>query len=390
MKVAILTFFNNGNFGSELQAIAMGVFLQNLGYNPVFCKCGSTKLIGRIVRLISRKCKEKIYVIFNKEFRSMNIALRENALKQCAISLETRKKIHEDSKKLICSTVINTNKLKYQFDAYICGSDQIWSPFIMPLKKEYYLPFVPTEKKIAYGPSFGVSQLPEYHKNKIYKMVDKFKFLSVRESNAIPIVQNLCGKTPKLVCDPTILISSEKWNELVDANIGTEDTVKAKYVFTYFLGRMEKELHDIIITEFKDFRIILQPKQEVSFSENIKSEDMGLFSFLNGIRNAEYVITDSFHGTVFSVLFKKKFVVFSRNNVDKIKQVSRLDSFLAILGITHRFWNGETSLKTLIQEDINYDQVLLKLKKYQKQSQIYLQNALKEIEEKNKVERKIE
>lgn len=381
MRVAILTFFNNGNFGSELQAVAMGTYLQNLGHDPLFCKCRSTNLIGRILRLLSRVCKKQIALILNPEYRMMDIALRANASNQCVISSDTKAKVREDSKWLINSATLNKNNLKHGFDAYICGSDQIWSPLIMPLKKEYYLTFVPGNKKIAYAPSFGVASLPNYHKRAIRKYIADFQYLSVREKQGISIVEDLCGNKPQFVCDPTMLLTPDEWNGLLNANSCGMENLPDQYVLAYFLSNLDEKMTSAINETCKGQTILLLPKRENCPYPNGISDDIGIFGFLEAIKNAKYVITDSFHGTVFSIMFRKQFVVIPRNNAEEIKQVSRIESLLDILGIKRRFWHGKTMPENIIHEDIDYDQVFSNLEKYRMQSREYLQNALKEIEQ---------
>lgn len=384
MRVAVLTFFNNGNFGSELQAIAMSTFLQNLGHEPVFCKCGSTVLINRIIRFVSRSCKNTLACIFNREYRMMDVALRKNASLQCRITSETKKKVREDSRKLICSAILNTNELKHQFDAYICGSDQIWSPFIMPIKKEYYLPFVSREKKIAYAPSFGVSNLPEYHKRAIRKYIDDFQYLSVREKQAISIVEDLCGKKPSYVCDPTMLLSPDEWNLFLDKYSCNMERVSDAYVLVYCLSNLDDKMAGVVNEACGGESIFLQPKRENCPYQNGISDDIGVFDFLELIKNAKYVITDSFHGTVFSILFRKQFVVIPRNNTEKTKQASRIESLLDVMGIKQRYWHREVSLESLLHDNIDYERVFFYLDKYRSKSQSFLRNALEEIEQKER------
>ena len=311
----------------------------------------------------------------------MDIALQKNISFQCAITSETKKKVNEDCRKLICSATLNVNELKHLFDAYICGSDQIWSPFFMPIKKEYYLPFVPKGKKIAYAPSFGVSSLPEYHKRTIRKYVDDFQYLSVREKHAISIVEDLCGKTPLYVCDPTMLLSPDEWNHFFDTYSCNLKSVPDKYVLVYCLSNLDDMMVRVVNEACSGENVILQPKRENCPYQNGLSYDIGVFDFLELIKKAKYVITDSFHGTVFSILFRKQFVVIPRNNTEKAKQGSRIESLLDVMGIKQRFWHGKVSLETLLHESIDYEQVFFCLDKYRCKSQIFLRNALEEIEQ---------
>ena len=126
-------------------------------------------------------------------------------------------------------------KLNGNFDAYICGSDQIWTPMIFnPL---YYLSFVDDKyKRISYAPSFGVSKIPNNKINKIAKLLDRFKSISVRESNGADIVKALIEKNAEVVLDPTFLMSQSEWDEIVPNIVHSQE----EYLLCYFLSENEE------------------------------------------------------------------------------------------------------------------------------------------------------
>jgi len=268
-------------------------------------------------------------------------------------------------------------KCKKNYDAFLCGSDQLWLP--NNLGSHFYtLEFAPDNKpKIAYATSFGVSQIPDGQKKATAKYLNRFQHLSTRELAGQKIIKELTGKMAQVVCDPTLLFDAEGWKQMLPE----KKIVEEPYVFCYFLGTNEE--HRKIANEFKSktgLKLVTCPfldnyvECDLNFGD-IQLFDMDAADFVNLIRHAEYILTDSFHGSVFSILNHKKFMTFNRFNAGANSRNSRIDSLCTLLGLSERRYSGNVMD---VKNGIDYNAVEEKLKKLRAESAKYLKDALKE------------
>lgn len=263
----------------------------------------------------------------------------------------------------------------------LVGSDQLWLP--VNIVADYYtLNFVPKNvNKISFATSFGVSQIPEKYKKQYVNFLNRIENLSVREDSGVKLVKDLTGRDANLACDPTLLFNREEWMSIQSE----ERLIKDKYIFCYFLGKtVEYRKFAERIKEKTGYKIVsLNHLDEyVKYSDQFADEapyDVGPSEFLNLIRNAEFVCTDSFHGTVFSQIFHKKFFVFRRYpNKSKVSTNSRLDSLLNIVGLKERLLEGTEDVKDWIEKEIDYEVIDEKLEKFREESKSFLRGALNE------------
>lgn len=261
----------------------------------------------------------------------------------------------------------------------LVGSDQLWLP--VNIVADYYtLNFVPENvNKISFATSFGVSQIPEKYKEQYKKFLNRIENLSVREDAGVKLVKSLTDRDAKLVCDPTLLFNKEEWMAIQKE----ERLIKEKYIFCYFLGKtIEYRKFAERLKEKTGYKIVsLNHLDEyVKYSDQFADEapfDIGPSEFLNLIRNAEFVCTDSFHGTVFSLINQKKFFVFRRyQNKSKVSTNSRLDSLLKIVNLSDRMLNGDEAVEGLMEKEIDYEVVSHKLEEFREESKEFLRGAL--------------
>lgn len=379
MKIGVITFFDNGNYGSELQALAMQGFCQSRGHEVTFLRIyPRNKYIRFTNRVVNKiivwyKCKT------DKEFLKVHEDLRSNVGRQANISPELRNHIKASVTRLIHSGHISAFRMRHlsPYDCYICGSDQVWSALIQPVWTYNFLKGVSSDRKIAYAPSVGVNEMPEYYLRTIAPLVKEFKYLSVREQNVADVFEKRFGVKPLVVVDPTILVGREYWiNLLQKENIKKEEH---HYVFCYFLGEISDEQTDFLNRFAGDRKIIILPYEK--HAEKLKNGNYVLadhLEFVNYIRYADYVFTDSFHATVFSILFHREFAVFQRSHVGVTKQTSRIESLLSLVHLDDRLVN-----KTNVVESIsvmNYDKVNEIIEKERQKSIQFLDGALKQVQ----------
>ncbi len=313
--------------------------------------------------------KLKLYCKFANGELGKNIKIRNQKFK------EFEKKFHlsksYDKIETICQEGNYTDVL--------VGSDQLWLP--VNIVADYYtLNFVPEEvNKISFATSFGVSSVPEKYKKQYQTFLNRIEHLSVREDKGVQLVKELTGREAELVCDPTLLFNQEEWREIQ----AEERLIKERYIFCYFLGKtVEYRKFAERLKEKTGFKIVsLNHLDEyVKYSDKFADEapfDVGPSEFLNLIRNAEFVCTDSFHGTVFSLIHQKKFFVFRRyQNKSKVSTNSRLDSLLKIVNLSDRMLEGNEAVDELVEKEIDYDWVNEKLEKFREESKTFLRGAL--------------
>lgn len=380
MKIAIITWFDNLNFGTALQVFALQDYLKThynadvklIKYYPdssnqLHSLAQKTEHLGYKVYL---KIKSRIYDSYKrydelldtvykneKEERSRNF----KSFMQNNIAFTDTVKSSEDFKRL-CS----------EFDFFICGSDQIWNPMI--LDSHYFLSFVSDKPKISYAASFGIDYIPSFAKKYISEYLSDFKAVSLRESHCITELEDITGKKVTHVCDPTFLITPKQWR-----GMESDRVTDKKYFAVYFLGdtKFGRNALDFAQSHF-DFDSVILPCTEYAIN---KSDSRNIaFSpndFISVIDNSEFVLTDSFHAVCFSIMLEKNFCVIKKHSQSNpFKQNSRIESLLGVLGLSERLVDNENELKRLIDIDIDYKSVKQKLSTYIELSERFLEEGI--------------
>ncbi len=269
------------------------------------------------------------------------------------------------------------------YSAFLVGSDQLWLP--SNIAADYYtLNFVKDGvRRIAYATSFGVSCLPEKQEEQAKAFLPKIDFLSVREKSGQTLIKNITGLDAEVVCDPTLLLTAEQWMDVQKQ----EPIVKEPYIFCYFLGnnRFARESADALRKKTGCKVVALQHldayiKSDQGFAD-IAPYDVDPGDFVNLIRNASYVCTDSFHGTVFSVINNKKFFSFRRFTENTTMSTnSRLDSLLEVLDLKNRIVTNAEEFENAQERDIDYSAVNGRLADFRAKSMEFLKTAISGLE----------
>lgn len=381
-KIGLCICYDTHNYGSQLQSFATCKIVEQKGYNFEIINYSRKLTFGLLMRSLSRipyQLKSKL--ISKRENMRINKidGLRSNINSRNQIF---NKFINENFKSSLsqkCDSLSELKLLSKQYNIVLVGSDQLWNPTGYSTRF-YNLLFVDDNvKKVSYATSFGVSNIPKNKRKIAKKFLNRFDNLGVREIKGKEIIKDLTGRTAEVVLDPTLLFSREEWLEFMpsDTRIIEED-----YIFCYLLG--ENESHRRAVTSFakeKNLKIVTLPfldkfvENDVSFGD-YKMFDIGPKEFLNLIRNANYVFTDSFHGTVFSILNEKKFLTFNRfSSKSKNSRNSRIDSLFSLLDLENR--RSLDMNLSIVDDDIDYNKVYEKLKKLREKSLEYLDISLK-------------
>ena len=387
-NIGIVAVTYKENFGSALQTYATQYTLERLGYDArifeikgVHREIHIKKLLyyaGRIFDPVELK-----YLIDN--FKSSSRKTASASTDQYAQNMIVRKQMYADFNKKwykMLPMVNGWNGLSKQaskMDAVVVGSDQLWRPSNI-VGCYFTLEFVPENvKKIAFSTSFGVPVLPANLHKHAKNFLSRIEYISVRENSGADIVKHECGREATVVCDPTMMLTAEDWMHIQKEKPFAE----GKYILMYLMGDNPKQ-RDFVKTLAKQTgcRIIglLHGATYISYDEDVADEkpyNVGPSEFVNLIRNAEYVCTDSFHCCVFSILNSTKFFAFRRwPDESKFSANDRLYTLLGFTNLTNRMLTGTEDVSVCIADNIDFENALAKVSEKRQMSMDYLRNAL--------------
>lgn len=384
-KVAIVSCYFQKNYGSMLQAYATQKFLtDNKIENETICYDGISNAINNKKYQYYFKQLVNLNIVKGK-LGYINIKLRKkNPFSKLGKNLRIRDAAFKNfTRKFKLSARYNsfdelTNACE-NYSAVLLGSDQLWLP--SNLDADYYtLNWVPEKtKKISYSTSFGISELPLGYHEMAKQFLNRIQYLSTREKTGQEIIKTVSGRDAEIVCDPTMLFDGNEWMEVQEV----EPLCKEPYIFCYFLGDNPEQREFVKqmkrLTGLKIVSILylnVYAKCDRNFAD-IAPFDVGPAEFLNYIRNAEYVCTDSFHASVFSILYHRKFFTFRRFKENySLATNSRLDTLLGNVGLTNRILSTKEDVAKCIDMEIDYNSVDKKVEKMRKQGRRFLMEAL--------------
>lgn len=384
-KVALVSCYFKDNYGSLLQTYALQRALIKNGID-----CANIDISGLDRVIGARKRKYYLSQFFNytflkQKFGMVALKIRTKIDRKLKSDISIRRQKFERFREnffVMSRPYSDFAQLTKNIDGYtdyIVGSDQLWLP-VNVVGDYYTLNFVPDNiNKVSYSTSFGVSVVPEKYKKKYVAFLNRINHLSVREKTGRKLVKELTGRDAELVCDPTLLLTQQEWLDLA-APAGTR--VNGDYIFCYFLGKniIHRKFAERLkaVTGYKIVSIN-HCDEYVKYSEKFADDipyDVGPQEFLYLIKNAKYVLSDSFHGTVFSLVMNTPFFSFRRFTANKVSTNSRLDTLLEVVGLTDRILNGDEEIQLVISSQIHFDKVNSALEDYRQKSQAFLIGAL--------------
>lgn len=353
MKVGLLTLPPLTNYGGILQAFALQRVLQKLGHD--------TYLINRRNSAISRnsylKMRLKSYYMSLKGIKT-NWVFSEKARKERERLLSFNTQLFID-KYIQPQTKSFNTPTGFQdiprFDAYIVGSDQVWRPQYTSNIYDYFFDFLGESKslRIAYAASFGLDEwtFTEEMTAKCRSLISKFKSVSVRESDAIDLCNKYLGVEAYHVLDPTMLLTVDEYLSLIDLS-RTENS--GGELMSYILdNNSEKEKLVNEIADDQDLKVFNLALLNLDQKGNIIPIPP-VENWLRGFIDAKFIVTDSFHGTVFSILFNKPFIAIANSS----RGISRFISLLRIFDLENRLVLDVNNVDKLLGiNDINWDKV---------------------------------
>lgn len=386
-KIALVTCYFQPNYGSQLQAYATQKAFDKLGLDNE-----TINLEGIQPEINKRKMKYFLSKIFDKhtvldKMATVRKVIAKKRVPGLAELLAQRTRKFKEFEGMFTiserydsiASIGEASPQKYL--AFVVGSDQLWLP--SNITADYYtLNFVPQNIcTIALSTSFGVSALPKRQAVMASKFLKRINYVSVREQSGQRLVKQLADRDVPVVCDPTILFNAEEWMDIVPKERFYAD----KYIFCYFLGN-NPEQRDFVrkVRELTGYKIVqLQHcdeyiKSDVGFPD-FAPYNVGPREFIQLIRDAELVFTDSFHCSVFSMLNRKKFFTFRRYNNDSIVSTNgRIYDFLNEIELSNRLLTAHENPAEMLKQEIDYNKVSDKLEHLRQFTWDWLKDSLKD------------
>lgn len=371
MRVAIITMNSRANYGGILQAYALATVIQLLGHDPkvIYIKTRKNYTLFRtpyhILKNIWRKIfkKERVIVFYEKKFN------KEFPI----VSFQTQQFINRNIPHI---ELKNFSNLKCEdWDALVVGSDQIWRPsYQWHLIPDYYLRFAKkwNVKRVAYAPSFGIEEWEYSKKQELLcrKLIKQFDAVSVREISAVGLCRKHFNIEATSVLDPTLLLTRNIYEQLVfENNTPSSPGNLLCYILNEnedkesFINRISARLY------LKPFRV--NSRYEDPFAPLVERIQPPVERWIRGFMDAKFVVTDSFHACVFSVIFKKPFLVIG----NKSRGMTRFTSLLSQIGLEDRLITDVSTIPQNIT-DIDWNVVEKRLDVLKKKSIDYLNTAL--------------
>lgn len=384
--IGLVTCYFHHNYGSMLQAYATELIMQQMGlpFQTIACKAPINYMQENKILYIIKKL---LIADWKMRLGKMKIERAKKENPMFAKNWEIRNKAFDQFAETFfhvspyCKNREELTKMAENYSAFLVGSDQLWRTD--SVEHGYYtLEWVPDHiRKIAYSTSIGVKEVPWFQVEKNKRFMNRFDHIALREQSACDLVYKLTGRKVPVVLDPTLLFTGDQWLGIQQR----EPLTNGKYIFCYLLGDNPSQREFIKnVKEKTGYKIVAlqQLDDYIPSDEGFADEApyVGPREFLNYIRNAEYVFTDSFHCSVFSILYKKNFFTFNRF-AEGAKQSTntRIDNLLHITGLEARRMTKDKNVEDVISYKGSFEGVDARLDAYRKSSMDYLHNALKNL-----------
>ena len=366
MKIALITIHWANNYGASLQVFATVKALNKYGdvsvidYRNSYTSKSMTRMrLGIKPRDILRIGKDLLRL-----FPRYRVIKKFENFNHTYLNLTPEVENDEDFK-----------ELTKEYDLFVSGSDQIWNPKIVNeydvLDTHYFLDFVSDEKKISYASSIGTYRFKENEIAQVVLLLDHYDFLSVREKDSSQYLSNLLNKEVSHVLDPTLLHTKNEWLQFFDI----QDNKDVKPYILVYASKKDSLLKQVVeeVSKQLDISVIaIDQDPFTNFKNNRHIRDAGPDEFIQLFSQASFIITNSFHGTCFSINFNIPFII-----TPPPTSINRIESLLTAVDVQNRITTDGTNLSGLIENQIDFHMINQRLQALRMASNQYLENALR-------------
>lgn len=375
MKIGGLTWWRN-NYGSILQAYALQTVMNSIEGIDYEIICQYSQRIASLDNFFDKIKNIGLKRTMSRLFWKFGMSNLSRRNKEIQLFIDRYLKI---SDRQYCEeNIVETNKV---YDGFLCGSDQIWNTSMVSVFSMYWLGFVENDKlRLAYAPSFGSNSLTNAQKNVIRRNLINYSGISCREDSGTLDINEILGRERCVtVLDPTLIVERAIWDKLSSKRIFNKP-----YIFAYIL-RGNRKTRQLIeqFAQVKKLIIVSMPfldAEKIDLYDfrfgDIKFWNASPADFINAIRYADYIFTDSYHCMIFSCLYHKEFWTFPKAD---ISQINRMKDFLKSFDISGRLINECTGIYEIdATPKINWDKVEALMSERRKKSLNFIYKNLSE------------
>ncbi len=359
-KAKMLTFHNAENYGAALQAYALKETLKKFDVCPQFINYENEKILSDYSLIRTNSLKSFFSSLW---YIPRNLKRKKSFKSFSDAYLDTNSKVYLSKEEI-------EKDIEHK-DILVAGSDQIWNPELTGgLSDIYTLNFVVKDiTKIVYGASLGNEELLQKYAVDFKEKLATLDLVSVREQSIISQLQDITGKNVEKVIDPTLLLSKQEWDQLIDKN-DTNNLHYQKYILVYTLFESD-EVTKIAncLSKLTGLKIVHFRKYNAYENELVSLYTHGPADFVNAFKNAAYVVTNSFHGTVFSLIYERKFY-----SVLPKSRAGRIQDLLNDLELDSRIIQNEKEIN--INDNIDYIKVKDKIEGLKAKSMDFLKKGI--------------
>jgi hypothetical protein len=394
-KVGCVVIMHAGqcNYGSSLQGYATIKKVADLGYDYEIIRYNKTRSLEYYAKNLVGLLRSGAYAQWKymqkkkQNFREHPEFARTRTIRTTAV--DAFKKRYMDCVSHFYNSYKELQEGSKDYSVVFVGSDQVWGPLSL-YSRFYNLYFVDDSvPKFSYASSFGVSEIFPWQRKGVAGYLNRMNMIGVREQRGKEIVKELTGKDAMVVCDPTFLLTQQEWLTALEENEksrgkernGEPYSINEPYILTYVLGEREDVREQIKkLRAESGLKVVNLPHIDNYHAMDDDLGDISLydvdpFDFIRLVRDAKYVVTDSFHGSVFSILMHKKFLTFYRKpSTEKGHTNSRIDSLFSLFGLSDRLFHGD--IYGQIKQDIDYRLVDEKVEGLRAQSLEFFKKGL--------------
>ena len=387
-KIALLTLPLHFNYGGILQCYALQTVLERMGCEVTVLNRQPKKPMSLVLLFLFRcvsmfKCMFRRYLLGEKEWRvqkpwdSYYMPCRAKAMlggNPRFLQAFVREHIHQ-TKPLYSSQELGQAAEEGQFDSFVVGSDQVWREEYAPEITDYFLGFLPDSDrrpKVAYAASFGLERvgISDEKLERCRQLAQRFTAVFVREQSAVRLAKDVLAVDARWVLDPTLLLTAEDYQFA-----GRSKGKNWAGVATYILDGNEAK-SQVVSDVSKTFSLSVKAINFSMLSEDIQSDDMlPVEEWLRAFAQADFVVTDSFHGCVFSIIHRKPFIAIANGE----RGIDRFTSLLGYFGLQDRLvfsMEDYRQKRSALLAPIDFAPVAEKLAQAQETSLAFLKEAL--------------